>query len=402
MNSTLPLDPNDFIKKATAVASCYSFMPMDTALKEIKKSSQKERDANTVPTREVRADTFSNELANVLQKCAGRNLNSLSKPVLMYHGSVTPAGEKSAASAPHLCFSLTAIGIKKGIAEALVLRTARAILEENGFTKQYIHINSMGDKDSAIQFTRELNSYLRKNINDLGASGRQALKKDVFLALNQLRIKGHPLHDAIPKPMEFLSDPSRKHLREVLEYLEAVDMPYVIDNQLVGHKDCYRETLFEIRVPQNTPGQEDEEEIVLAKGGRCDEMTRRMFRSDIPLVGILFLTPWKGRRLNQPIPKKRMRHPKFFFIQLGSGAKLQSLSVVELLRKASIPLYQHISEDTLREQLDHALTLKIPYTIIMGQKEALEDSVIVRSMDNQAQETVKLDVLPEYLKKIVQ
>lgn len=402
MNTTLPIDPKDFIKKATTVASYYGFVPMDTALKEIGKSPRKEKSTITVPPHEARADTFSNELVNMLQKCVGRNLNSLSKPMLMYHGSITPTGGKGGASAPHLCFGLTAFGIKNGIAEALVLRAARAILEENGFTKQHIHINSMGDKDSAIQFTRELNSYLRKNINDLGVSGRQALKKDVFLALNQLRIKGHPLHADIPKPMEFLSNPSRKHLREVLEYLETVDMPYTIDNQLIGHKDCYRETLFEIRVPQNTEEQEDEEGMVLAKGGRCDEMTRRMFRSDIPLVGILFLTPWKGRYSNHPISKKRMRHPKFFFIQLGSGAKLRSLSVIELLRRAGIPLLQHISEDPLREQLDYALTLKIPYTIIMGQKEALEGSVIVRSMDNQAQETIMLDVMPEYLKKMVQ
>jgi len=44
--------------------------------------------------------------------------------------------------------------------------------------------------------------------------------------------------------------------------------------------------------------------------------------------------------------------------------------------------------------------LNIPYALIFGVKEAIDDSVIVRDMSNRSQETIKLSKLLEYLKEI--
>ena len=41
-----------------------------------------------------------------------------------------------------------------------------------------------------------------------------------------------------------------------------------------------------------------------------------------------------------------------------------------------------------------------PFTIIFGQKEALDGTVIVRDMSNRSQESVKLAKLAEYMKKM--
>ena len=42
----------------------------------------------------------------------------------------------------------------------------------------------------------------------------------------------------------------------------------------------------------------------------------------------------------------------------------------------------------------------ISYSIIMGKKEAVEKSVIVRNTDTHSQETVSLSDLPSYMKKL--
>jgi len=89
-----------------------------------------------------------------------------------------------------------------------------------------------------------------------------------------------------------------------------------------------------------------------------------------------------------------------YFIQLGTDAKLKSLNVIEILRKAHIPIAQSLSKDSLGSQLAIAERLAIPYAIIFGVKEALENAVIVRDMSSRSQETVKLDKLLEYLKNL--
>ena len=70
------------------------------------------------------------------------------------------------------------------------------------------------------------------------------------------------------------------------------------------------------------------------------------------------------------------------------------------MRKAHVPIAQSLSRDSLGSQLGIAEKLAIPYAIIFGVKEAIENSVIVRDMSNRSQETVKLNKLLEYLKEL--
>lgn len=89
-----------------------------------------------------------------------------------------------------------------------------------------------------------------------------------------------------------------------------------------------------------------------------------------------------------------------YFIQLGFDAKLKSLNVIEILRKAKIPITQALSKDSLSAQLAIAEKIGVKYALIFGQKEALENSLIVRNMENRSQKTVPLDELLTYLKNL--
>ena len=142
--------------------------------------------------------------------------------------------------------------------------------------------------------------------------------------------------------------------------------------------------------------------LVIAGGGRYDYLARALgSKKDVPSVGSsigmdrIILSP-NHKKLSPRILKK----PKVYFIQLGFEAKLKSLSIIEILRKARIPTMQALSKDSITAQLGTAEHLAIPYVIIFGQKEALEGSVLVREMEKRSQESVKIEELAEYLKKI--
>jgi histidyl-tRNA synthetase len=292
-------------------------------------------------------------------------------------------------------FTLSVLGIEKSVAEALVLKSALAILKETG-REGCVHINSVGDRDSIQRFSRELSSYLRKHVAEIPIPAREALKRDVFEALELLLAKEDPIAENAPRPMQFLTDASRRHLKDVLEFLEVSEIPYEINDRMIGNREFTSQTLFEI---YEHNGSAKHEEPPVARGGRCEEFPRRIFKTNFPTVSIVLEEREKRARMEifKPI---RARHPKIYFIQLGDRAKLQSLSIIEQLRTAHIPILQNIGSDSLTLQLEDAQNRSVPFTLIMGQREVLDRTVIVRDMSTHAQETIAVDSLPLYLKSL--
>lgn len=382
----------DFLKKASSVASHYGFSPLELY---VTKRSSKKTPGNEMPALSdaVIKDSFGNIASVVLEHCVNGNLAGSCKrePLLVYH--IAPVRRLSGVRGTKrsLRFGLAVLGCSKSIGEALTIKTSLAILEDLGVRNVSVHINSLGDRDSAARFARELTAHLRRNIHDLPPLCLQALKRDPFEALEFIMENALPLKDMLPRPLHFLSEVSRRHLREVLEFLELDGIPYNIEDQLLGHRDCYSQTLFEIR-----QAGEDGTSRTLVRGGRCDELSKRIFRTSVPLVGAVFEHE-QGPTLPTP-SKSKQRQPKFFLVQLGFSAKLLSLSVLESLRKAHISVHQSINNDSLREQLEFARTRGAPYLIIMGQREVLDKTVIIRNVHSQAQEIVPLLHLSDHLK----
>jgi histidyl-tRNA synthetase len=379
-----------FLKKATGIASHYGFTPVESVYERHGLMQQSRQPIPLSPY--ARADFFSRELSPIIHRYSSLSAKSFPEPLLFYHTSI---GKPSSATkaAPAARFGLTVTGIGKSIAEALVLKTALAILDEFGSRSHVVHVNSMGDRDSAARFAREAQNFLRKNINDLPVQGRDALRRDVFHTLDLLRRKNHPLAENAPKPMEFLSENSRRHLREVLEFLELEEVPYEIDSTLLGHKDFYSQTLFEVHSARD---EADGTFDILAKGGRCDEVARRLLRFNLPTVGIVL--EWEHHNESE-LPVLRTRRPKVYFVQIGREAKVRSLSVLEALRHAHISLLHSLSDESFTVQLERARAADPISIVIMGQREAMDGTVIVRNVATQAQETVSVTLLPTYLKQ---
>ncbi|HEX9608664.1 MAG TPA: His/Gly/Thr/Pro-type tRNA ligase C-terminal domain-containing protein [Candidatus Paceibacterota bacterium] len=386
-----PLLTDSFPKKASSVASYYGFIPLSELLRRygMQKRVRVALDAHT------RRDPFIGDTHALMTACAERGAIKKDVPLFLYHIN-SDCGDNTFCEHHRkaIRFSLFAFGIDKSIAEAMVLHATTAILQEAGVPTYRVYVNSIGDRDSTAKYVREAQNYLRKHLNDMPVSLQTAFRRDLFQALDSIIVKGHPLRDALPRPMQFLTDASRRHLREVLEYLESTEIPYAIDDFLIGHKDYYSQTIFEMRLPNP---HETEEEVVVARGGHFDDITRRFFRSAIPGAGIVIEGGTPRRLPNLKVPAKR---PKVCLINIGLGAKRQSLPLIEMLRTSRIPLHQSLGSDHLGDQLAFATSIGVPYALIIGQREALDGTVIVRDMNNQSQQTVHLVTLPMHLRKM--
>jgi histidyl-tRNA synthetase len=235
----------------------------------------------------------------------------------------------------------------------------------------------------------------------LPAIDRERLKKNPLRILDSKDPKTKEINEAAPDSISFLCPDCKKHFKEVLEYLEEMGVQYNINKNLVRGLSYYTRTVFEI-MEENENAEDGNAKLAIAGGGRYDYLARQLgSKKDVPAVGLsigvdrIIASSWYKK-----LAPRIMKKPKIYFIQLGGEAKLKSLNVIEILRKAHIPIAQALSKDSLGSQLAIAEKLQIPYALLFGQKEALDNTVIVRNMSNRSQETVKLTKLLDYLKEL--
>ncbi len=324
-------------------------------------------------------------------------MHMLPQPVMFYFKEPFKGSIKKGSGNYNRYCDLEIMGGSKSIAEALLIQTTRAILKEEGYENICVEINSIGDKESINRFTRDLGNYYRKHVNDMHAECRQLLKKDPFDLLSCQNDKCKKMNESAPSSMDFLSESSRAHFQEVLEYLEALDIPYRINNNLIGNKKYCTETIFSINNLDNE--KDKKKQKVLAIGVRYDGLSKKIgAKKEIHGVGISLLIKNNKADLRKEV--KKIKRPFASFVQLGFESKLLSLSIIESLRKEKIPLFLSLARDRLGAQVSAVEKYHIPYALIMGKKEAVEKSVIVRNNDTHAQEIVEIENLPKYMKKL--
>jgi histidyl-tRNA synthetase len=196
--------------------------------------------------------------------------------------------------------------------------------------------------------------------------------------------------------LDHLCEECKNHFKEVLEFLDELELPYHLNPYLVRGLDYYTKTVFEIY-------EESPEERVLgalAGGGRYDALTKLLGGKDTPGCGgaggierIINLMKTRQLRL------KKEPEPEIFLAQLGNLAKRKSLKLLEDFREAKILVAESFGRDSLKAQLARADKLGVKYTLILGQQEALEGTIIVRDMASGRQETVKLEEIVGKMKK---
>ena len=400
-----------FFEKAQEVAVHYGFKPIDTPMLENEEIFSRtiglgtdivDKEMYTLKTKGGDHLALRPEhTAPLMRAYIEHGMQTLPQPVMFYqYGPVFRHDKPQRGRYRQFWqFDLDCLGNDKSIMDALVIKVGMSILEEAGASNLTIDINSIGDKECRNIYLKELTNYYKKHINNLGAIDRERLKTNPLRILDSKDLKTKEINENAPDSISFLCASCKKHFKEVLEYLEEMNISYNVNKNLVRGISYYTRTVFEI-IEQT--GNEENIPLTLAGGGRYDYLARQMGnKRDVPAVGIsigvdrIIASSWY-KKLSPRILKK----PKIYFIQLGPEAKLKSLNIIEILRKARIPITQSLSKDSLGSQLAIAEKLSIPHAIIFGLKEALDNSVIVRDMSNRSQETVKLTKLLEYLKEL--
>jgi histidyl-tRNA synthetase len=192
-----------------------------------------------------------------------------------------------------------------------------------------------------------------------------------------------------------LCEKCHNHFKGVLESLDELDIPYILNPFLVRGLDYYTKTVFEFW-PETETGRTSS----LGGGGRYDYLVKTLGGKDTPAVGGgcgLERLIYNLRKQAIKIPVQA--NPRVFLVQLGDLAKRKCLKLFEELRQANIAAGEAFSKDSIKSQMKIADRLGAKFALILGQQEVLNNTIIIRDMATGIQETIAQEKLIKELKK---
>jgi len=170
---------------------------------------------------------------------------------------------------------------------------------------------------------------------------------------------------------------------KVLEYLDDLQVPYVLDPHLVRGFDYYTRTVFEL-LPE-----EGDTKTALGGGGRYDGLVELLGGRPTPACGFgIGLERAILQMKGQEIEPSQNDTPDVFLAQLGDNARRKAFVLFEELRVAGIRLAGNFTKGSLKVQLEIANRLGARYTVILGQQEVIDGTILVRDMESGMQEIV--------------
>lgn len=303
------------------------------------------------------------------------------------------------------------IGTKKNIYDAIAIETAYSILEEIYGKKSeiVIDVNFIGDKESIQKFNKEINTFFKKNQKCIPKNILTTAKKNIYRAYSELEglelystsKKGEKELLTVPNPIDHLSETSRLEFKDILEYIENLELNFRINPFLFDNADIYSGIIFEAK----NLNISDNKNNIKVNGGRHDIIGKKILnKKEIPIISVQVTGLKNIDKFIKPINALKTideSNVKFFYAQLGNEARFKTLRLLDMMRHANILIHHDLSKDKISAQLQHAERLNVPYLLLIGHREALQNSVMVRNMKNLSQECVELQNLIEHIKKLL-
>ncbi len=278
---------------------------------------------------------------------------------------------------------------RHAIAPAIVVKTALSIADVAGFTELSVLVSSVGDAESRKRFTRELGNFFKKHPEAIPEDLKQVVPHDPDLAYRTMLNRKDAAVEQMPRSIDYLSESSRKTMLAALSLFESVGIAYSIQSRLIAEPGIESELLFAIEGTDKRG-----ERVRIATGGRYDESAKRA-RGNQAEPAVAMSLEIQGRVDVDMLEEE----PACFIVHVGDAAKLRSFALLEALWRAHVAVGQALMLENLRDQVQKGTESGSKFIVIIGQREALDNTAIVRSVATQVQTTVSIEKLATHVNR---
>ena len=279
-------------------------------------------------------------------------------------------------------------GSKNPATDVETIAMAYQLFNTLGIKEVTLHLNSLGNTESRLAYRQALIDYLTPMRESLSKDSQRRLDENPLRVLDSKEKEDKVAVENAPSILDYLDEESQAHFDEVRTMLDSLNIPYVIDTNMVRGLDYYSHTIFEFITTI------DKSELTICAGGRYDSLVEYFggpetagFGFGLGLERLLLVLDKQGIEL--PVEENL----DVYIAVLGSGANGKALELVQAIRYQGFKAERDYLGRKIKAQFKSADTFKAKTVITLGESEVESGQVNVKNNATREEVTVSFEEL---------
>ena len=260
-----------------------------------------------------------------------------------------------------------------------------------------LEINTIGSAADRARYRDALVDYLSQHVDQLDEDSQRRLDSNPLRILDSKNSDTQQILDNAPVLQDYIDDDTRAEFEQLLAYLNALGIEYVVNPRLVRGLDYYNKTVFEWTT-EHLGAQS-----TVCGGGRYDTLVETFGGKSTPAagfaVGLERLT-----LLMQALDITVSPAADLYVITANEAAFRHSLPRLDGLRRRfpELDIVQHLGGGSFKSQFKRADKSGAAWALVYGEAEVAAEQVTLKPLRADAeQKTIADTELEVFLEEVL-
>lgn len=265
---------------------------------------------------------------------------------------------------------------------------ALQFFRELGIKDLRLVINSLGDQETRIAYRQALIDYLTPFKEQLSADSNRRLLENPLRVLDSKDEKDKAVVANAPSILDYLSENAKNHFAQVTKMLDALNITYEIDSNMVRGLDYYTHTIFEIMSDDKKMGAQS----TICAGGRYNQLVAELGGPETSGFGfamgferLLMILEAQGIQLAAENPLNA------YVVSLGEATNIEALQIVQSIRQAGFSAERDVMNRKAKAQFKTADKLQAQLVLTIGETELANGVVNVKNLATRVEKAYPLE-----------
>lgn len=282
-------------------------------------------------------------------------------------------------------FGVECFGTESPLADAEIISLAKTFFDTLGIKDLSLEINSIGCPKCRAEYHKALKEYFSSRKDELCDTCKGRLDRNPMRILDCKSPICHEIAEGAPVVIDYLCDECKEHFEKVQKYLDAQNIEYTINPQIVRGLDYYTKTVFEF--VSNSIGAQG----TVCGGGRYDGLVEELGGQHTPSLGFALglerlMLLMEAQDCEFPNEEK----PDLFIVALGEKATLKAVEIAKDMREEGFSALLDLNQRSVRAQMKYADKLGAKFNVVIGDNEV--DSKIAKLKNMQTGEETEINL----------
>lgn len=283
-------------------------------------------------------------------------------------------------------FGIECFGATSPLADAEMIALAKQIFDELGVKDLHLELNSIGCPTCRAEYHKALKEYFASRVDELCDTCRDRLDRNPMRILDCKSPVCSEIAKDAPVVLDYLCDECKEHFEKTKSYLDAMNIEYIVNPQIVRGLDYYTKTVFEF-VADSIGAQG-----TVCGGGRYDGLIEELGGQHTPSLGfgmglerLQLVMEAQGCEFPEP------SRPDLFIVAMGDKATLKAVEIAKDMRDEGYSVVYDLNGRSLRAQMKYADKISAKYNVVIGDNEVDTKSAVLKDMTTGEQSNISLE-----------